>query len=112
MDCIVYVVWLSFLPVDLLAHRFDVLKADLKSDMARINCIYYIYSAITLKCHAWGSIAMDHVLSESYNKSKILQRNYRKMTMKWSFSYNSFVKFHGKKSWEPQHVQFISKSML
>ena len=23
----------------------------------------------------------------------ILQRNYRKMTIKWSFSYNSFVKF-------------------
>ena len=25
------------------------------------------------------------------------------MTMKWSFSYNSFVKFCGKKSWEPKH---------
>ena len=28
----------------------------------------------------------------------ILQRNYKKMTiLPWSFSYNSFVKFHGKK---------------
>ena len=24
------------------------------------------------------------------------------MTIKWSFSYNSFVKFHGKEIWEPQ----------
>ena len=30
----------------------------------------------------------------------ILQRNYRKMTMKLSFSYNYVVKFHGK-NWEP-----------
>ena len=30
-------------------------------------------------------------------KGTILQRNYRKMTIKWSFSYNSFVKFHDKK---------------
>ena len=33
----------------------------------------------------------------SYNRT-ILQRNYRKMTNFWSFSYNSFVKFHGKKN--------------
>ena len=29
-------------------------------------------------------------------KGTILQRNYRKITILWSFSYNSFVKFHGK----------------
>ena len=29
-------------------------------------------------------------------KGTILLRNYRKMTMLWSFSYNSFVKFCGK----------------
>ena len=45
---------------------------------------------------------MDCVISESSNSETVLQRNYRKMTvsflkMKWSFSYNSFVKFHGKK---------------
>ena len=41
---------------------------------------------------------MDHVMSESYNKATILQtlRNYRKMTISWSFTYNSFVKVHGK----------------
>ena len=31
----------------------------------------------------------------------ILQRNHRKMTMKWSFSYDSFVEFHGIKNLEP-----------
>ena len=44
-----------------------------------------------------GSIGMDSVMSESYYKGTILQRNYRKMTILWSFSYNSFIKFHGKK---------------
>ena len=43
------------------------------------------------------SIGMDHVISELCYKGTILQRNYRKMTIPWSFSYNSFVKFHGKK---------------
>ena len=34
----------------------------------------------------------------------ILQRNYSKMTILWSFSYNFFVKFHGKKfGIESQH---------
>ena len=28
------------------------------------------------------------------NDHEIVQRNYRKMTMKWSFPYNSFVKFN------------------
>ena len=37
---------------------------------------------------------MDPAISEPCYKGTILQRNYRKMTM--SFSYNSFVKFHGK----------------
>ena len=46
----------------------------------------------------FGSIGMDHVMRESCNKATILQtlRNYRKMTISWSFTYNSFVKFHGK----------------
>ena len=36
------------------------------------------------------------------------------MTIPWSFSYNSFVKFYGKK-WEPQgpqHGHVISKSVI
>ena len=43
-----------------------------------------------------GSIRTDHVISEPCYKGMILQRNYRKMTILWSFSYDPFVKFHGK----------------
>ena len=42
---------------------------------------------------------MDCIISESYYLRAISQRNYRKMTITWSFSYNSFVKFHDKKNW-------------
>ena len=41
-------------------------------------------------------IGLDHVISESCYKGTILQRIDRKMTILWSFSYYSFVKFHGK----------------
>ena len=41
-----------------------------------------------------GSIKMDHVITESCYKGTILYRNYWKMTILWSFSYNCFVKFH------------------
>ena len=34
------------------------------------------------------------------------------MTIKWSFSYNFFVKFHGEKKWESQHDRVISKSVF
>ena len=44
------------------------------------------------------SIGMKLVISESCYKETILQRNNRKMTIQWSFSYNSFLKFHGKKN--------------
>ena len=44
-----------------------------------------------------GSLEINCVISKSCYKGTILQRNYRKMTVIWSFSYNSFVKFHGKK---------------
>ena len=54
---------------------------------------------------------MDHVIHESCYKGIILQRNSKKMTILWSFSYNSFVKFCGKKIWEPQPGRVISKSM-
>ena len=49
-----------------------------------------------------GSIGLEHFISEPCYKGTILLRNY----------YNSFVKFHGKKIWEPQHDQVISKSVL
>ena len=41
------------------------------------------------------SIRVNYVISESYYKGIILQRNYRKYDHSWSFSYNSSVKFHG-----------------
>ena len=43
-----------------------------------------------------GSKGMYVVISELCYKGIILQNNYMKMTILWSFSYNSFVKFHGK----------------
>ena len=49
-----------------------------------------------------GMIGTDPVISETCYKGTILQRN-----IKWSFSYNSFVKFHGKKVWAPQPVYYI-----
>ena len=51
---------------------------------------------------------MDCFICESCYKGTILQRNYRTMTILWSFSYNSFVKFHGTKTWEPHHDSVIS----
>ena len=51
---------------------------------------------------------MNRVISESCYDGTILQRNYRKMTISWSFSYNSFVKFYGQKIWKPPHDSVIS----
>ena len=43
-------------------------------------------------------IEIEHVISELYNiKGQFYKRNYRKMTILWSFPYNFVVKFHGKK---------------
>ena len=54
---------------------------------------YLMHSEVPL-----GSIGIDCVISESCCRGTILQRNYyRKMAILWSFSYNSFVKFHDKK---------------
>ena len=55
-----------------------------------------------------GSIGMDRVISELCYKMTIILWNYRKMT----FSFNSFVKFHGKRILELQHDYVISKSVL
>ena len=44
------------------------------------------------------SIAMDHVMNKPYHKGTILQRNYRKITILWSFFFNSLSKFHGQKN--------------
>ena len=49
-----------------------------------------------------GSIGMKCVVSQSCYNVTILQRKFRKMTIN-----SSFVKFHGKKDWEPQHDCYI-----
>ena len=40
---------------------------------------------------------MDSVKSETYFEGPILQSDYRKISILWSFSSISFVKFKGKK---------------
>ena len=53
-------------------------------------------------------IEMDLVISELYHKGTILQKNYRKMTISWSLSYNSFVKFiHGKKEFRSHNITVL-----
>ena len=59
-----------------------------------------------------GFVGMVNVTSEPYYKRTILQNHYRKMTILWSFSYNFFVNFCGKKIWELQHDHVISKCVL
>ena len=63
-----------------------VLNLQQVSSRAMIQCSPFMF----------GSIAMDPVICELCYTETILQRNYRKMTILWSFSYNSFVKkIHG-----------------
>ena len=54
-----------------------------------------MYCSFIMLCLVY--IGLDYVISEMCSKGEILQRNYRKMTISWSFSYNSFRKFHGKR---------------
>ena len=54
-----------------------------------------------------GSIGTDRIISESCNKGTVLQRYQRKMSIKCSFSYNFFVKFHGKKNIGSQNMTVL-----
>ena len=54
--------------------------------ITEIRCSSFITSCL-------GSIGIDPVISDFVFLSEILQKNYKKMTMLWSFSCNSFVKF-------------------
>ena len=54
---------------------------------------------------------MDCAYSQLVIEGQFCKRNYRKMTISWSFSYNSFVKSHGEK-WDAQHVCAMSESVL
>ena len=61
-----------------------------------------------------GPIIMNQVINELCYKGTILQRNYRKMTISWSWSFscNFFVKFYCKKFGSHNMDCFISNSML
>ena len=59
-----------------------------------------------------GATEIDCVISELCYEGIILQMNCGKMIIIWSFSYNSFVKFHGKNIWEPLHDHVIFKSVF
>ena len=81
--------------------RFIVSGPDFDSDgvdlIPNMNKKCTDYSPFITLC-LW-TIRMDHVISQScymYYRT-ILQGNCGKMTMKLSFSYNSVVKFNGKK---------------
>ena len=45
-------------------------------------------------------------------KEIIIQRNYKKMTIIWSFSYNFFVKFQARNIWDPQYDCYIQISII
>ena len=55
---------------------------------------------------------MDHYISELCYKGTILQRNNRKMTIKWSFSCNSFVKYYGKNMAAATRMSFNQISVI
>ena len=59
----------------------------------------------------FGSTGMYFVISEGCYKGTILQMNYRKLIMKGSFSYNSKVKFLGKK-FGSHNMTIISEPVL
>ena len=49
LEYIIIFHFVSFLSVDLLAHVFDVLKADLKSDVAKELFLYYQGTTVVLQ---------------------------------------------------------------
>ena len=55
---------------------------------------------------------MEHIICELCYKRKILQRNKRKMTILLSFSFKSFVKFHGKNMGVQHDRVFIMRCVI
>ena len=55
---------------------------------------------------------MGFVIRKLCHLGTILQRNYRKMTILWSFSYNFYIKFLDKNLLEQQHDSVISKRFI
>ena len=58
------------------------------------------------------SIGIDHVISELCSKGTILQRNYRKITILWSFSFNSFEKLEEKYLGATTKISVIMRSVI
>ena len=53
-------------------------------------------------CYKGTTLQRNCRVSEACYKGAFLERYYRKMTISWSFSYSSFVKFHDRKKLETQ----------
>ena len=69
-------------------HTNEILKRCPMYEPFKIQCIpFTTHLNITLIC-----IQHSHVVAPIFFYKGILQRHCRKMTMKWSFSYNLFVK--------------------
>ena len=71
-----------------------------KYDNYQDGTLQFIYN-IMFDVHRNGPC--NTVIHELCYKGTILNSNYKKMTI----SYNSFVKFHGEKNWEPQHERYM-----
>ena len=59
-----------------------------------------------------GSMEMDPGISNPCYKETILQRNYWKMTIVWSFSFNFVVKFHCEKLWNHSSPDYIEIRLI
>ena len=87
---------------------FNGLDPDQDPHSVQTVCIVYQqqtnihYSAVY---NAMFGVHMNYVLEEQF---------YQRITgiCLWSFSYNSFVKFYGKKIGKPEHNCFISKFII
>ena len=95
-----------------------------RDDQSKVGCLFTFWGfagrhleILSVSYLRWHFMSAVQYLYNTIFGSKLtykmttLQRNYRKMTMNWSFSYNAFVKLHGKKIWEPQHDFVISKTV-
>ena len=86
-----------FLSIQNNIHNFT-LKGLIHLDFAEVPVLFLLQCSSFITLCLWSK-GMDCVISKRCYKGTSFKRNYRKMTISWSFSYNSFLKFHGKKNW-------------
>ena len=79
----------------LLTQHRTVDAESLKSDDVIEVSIKGTFQSLIMLC--FRSLGKERVISELSYEGTILQRNNRKMTMEWSFSYNFLVKFNYEK---------------